>query len=132
MTCLQVTEHDAVARTKAEVEQIVSDVQQEMEARLLTTEAHYEEIIAAVELKSKQMCEESYTAKLATLEKAAAQRLEAAQEEARRQAALAADEACGFRKALEAQLAQAKEEAAEVAIACRSQIIEHSAKIQSE
>jgi hypothetical protein len=103
-----------------------------MEARLLTTEAHHEEIIAAVELKSKQVCEELYTDKLATLEKAAAQRLEEAQEEARKQAALAADEARSVRKALEVQLAKAKEEAAEVTITYRSQIMEHSAKIQSE
>jgi hypothetical protein len=103
-----------------------------MEARLLTTEARYDEIIAAAELKTKRTCEELFTSKLAMLEEVAAQGLEDAHVEARRQAALAADEARSVRKDLEAQLAQAKAEAAEVAAAYRSQIMEHSAKVQSE
>jgi hypothetical protein len=103
-----------------------------MEARLLTTEARYDEIIAAAELKTKRTCEEMYTAKLATLEEVAAQGLEDAHVEARRQAALAADETRSVRKALEAQLTQAKCEATEVASTYRNQIMEHSAKVQSE
>ena len=47
-------------------------------------------------------------------------------------ATLADDEARSVRKALEAQLAQAKQEAAKVATTYRSQIMEHSAKVQSE
>ena len=103
-----------------------------MEARLLASEARCEEMIASTELKTKRACEEMYTAKLATLEEVAAQGLEDAHVEARRQAALAADEAHSVRKALEAQLIQAKREAAEVATTYRSQIMEHSAKVQSE
>ena len=103
-----------------------------MEARLLTTEAHYEEAVAAVELKTKQICEESYTAKLTMLEKTADQRLQDAHVEAQRQATLADDEARSIRQALEAQLAKAKQEAAEVTTAYRSQIMEHSAKVQSK
>lgn len=106
-----------------------------MGAQLLITEARCEEVNASVQMKAKRKYEDLYTAELTSLEKAAAQRLEAAKLEAHRQVVLAADEARSARTVLETQLAQAKAEYDEVAAeatTCRNHNMEQSAKIQSE
>ena len=101
---------------------------QQMEAQVQAIE----ESKIASELEIKREYEESHVAKVAKLERSAAQQLEHATEEVQQQAALAADEAWRAREALESQLAQANADAVEAAVTYKSQITEHSSRAQSK